>query len=253
MATISSPVLIASPSDVDHEDKIKSMKFKLRVKPYCWTLPKIIKFSCLKQAVSTVNLYCQTCTNQELVDLTKKTSYLRVMSFQDEPNFLERSYPYVYVYQRPIQECIPEHKQILDKCPKDCVPGEINMQSRGYFVWIKMNAVEQRKIGSSDITLVDVKEDEEESNEDTTKFSPYIHTKYYYKKMYLGGEGSPLSSTLAEGYFSLIKGDPNELAEKHLDSLVNKIFQFNPEFEGMVPNVNFQLVEIDLMVVISID
>ena len=247
----SSTTLIASPSDVDYDDRVKSLRFKLKVKTYCWRIPKIINFSYLKQAVSMVQLYCQTCAEQEIESLTYKGVYLRIMSFQDEPNFLERSQPYIHVYQRKFEECLPEHRKILETCPKDYVPAEINMQTRGYFVWLKQIAWINRTIGLNDVILVDVKDAPEISD----KFNPYVKAKYYHKGMYLGCMGSPLSSSLAEEYYSLITGvqNPNINARKHLNNLCGNISMFNPQFERLIPSVDFEFEGIDLVLIVSLD
>lgn len=212
--------LIAKPSDAQYWDLVTNKKHKLTIKAHCWDVPKIISVQYKRQALEYINLYLSTA-DQEM----PKENYLRIHMYQDEPNFLTSSHPYIYAYSRPIDDTMPIHRKELDKCPSTCIAAEINLATFGYFVWIKKSGWQARHLTLNDITLVDVRDDEGS----VETFNPYLEARYYTENLqgmrYLGCEGNALSDELAEAYYDMMRDIPNEKASKHLGMLIKKFVQ----------------------------
>ncbi|MBA3286237.1 MAG: hypothetical protein H0U27_14430 [Nitrosopumilus sp.] len=216
--------LITKPSDANYENRIANKKHKLKIPAYCWDVPKIINVSYKRQACEYINLYLNVASSDEMEKISDGNEYCRILMYQEQPNFLQHSHPYIYVYSRPIADSMPQHRKELDKCPNDSVAAEINLATFSYFVWIKKTGWKTKQLTLDDITLIDVRDNEDDESD--TDFKPYLEARYYVQygqnMRYLGREGNPLSDELANAYFDTMRDIENETAKKHLGTLIGK-------------------------------
>lgn len=149
---ISDSTLIKSKDDKNNKDNkdfnniMKKYNNHLNVPAYLWNISKITKISENNLALILISLYLNHSEDHNELDNNK---YLRFMLYQDEPDYLSNSYPYVYGYIRYIKQCVyDDHKNILLSCPHDMLVCEINYKTRGYFYmfsadqWIKKHVTD---------------------------------------------------------------------------------------------------------------
>jgi hypothetical protein len=157
--------LIATPRDQSLFDcqgfvteKTKDLNFHQKEPAYCWIYPRNFSLLAEKEWIpAVIQNYATECTELEQSHLIKRKNpdecvYLRFMMFQDS----EEGIPYVYGYLRKISNCtFSSHKEVLQNCPFDCVPVEVNLATYGLFIYLRTDAWKSKKISNKDITVVD--------------------------------------------------------------------------------------------------
>lgn len=143
-------VLSATPKDGVNADRIHG----LTVPAYIWDIPKISHIYQEQLVVNMIGLFLRDCSQEDHLRLLNKTSYLRFFLYQDEPDFLTHSHPYVNAYIRDIDNCtFDSHIKTLKDIPKDKLPCEVNYSTRGFF-W-QFSLEEWTKKSIKHIELVD--------------------------------------------------------------------------------------------------
>lgn len=157
MLHITAPILIAKPTDISLSNEkfvtqaLKDKKFYLKVPSYAWELVKDFTLIPEEFFISTlIKQYYLDCTNDEKQQLVNKGNYLRFMLFQDCHN----SNPYVYGYLRAINVAMPQHQHILNSCPNNMVPVEVNLSTYGLFIFVNKQDLINNIIGQHSITIV---------------------------------------------------------------------------------------------------
>lgn len=157
--------LIATPRDQSLSDwqgfvteKTKDLNFHQKEPAYCWFYPRNFTFLPEREWIAAViQNYATECTELEQSRLTESKNpdecvYLRFMMFQDS----EEGTPYVYGYLRKISSCtFSSHKKVLQDCPSDCVPVEVNLATCGLFIYLRTDAWKRKEISGKDIMVVD--------------------------------------------------------------------------------------------------
>ena len=146
--------LILKSNEENKLDKVN----KIKQNSYCWDFPKNITLSFTDEilALLLINSYLRDCSDDEHKLLTKKTTYLRFMIFQDETNELPNSYPYIYGYLREINNCSFEsHKNFLNSIDSDYLPCEINYSTYAIFVLILIKEWISKNINPLNLEIID--------------------------------------------------------------------------------------------------
>lgn len=113
---------------------VDSNNVKMKTPTYVWNLPKITNIPSEQLTSNLINLFLRNCSEGDHKLLMIGKYYLRFFLYQDTPDTLPNSYPYVHAYIRAINECtFNHHKETLLSISNDELPCEVNYVSRGFF------------------------------------------------------------------------------------------------------------------------
>ena len=128
-------------------EEIKSKTFQIRVPAHCWQVPR--GFTLLPGTFLVphlINLFLQESSADEFKSWTEKKGYLRFLFFQDE----KFSAPYVYGYVRLFADC-----PLVEDAPENQLLVEINLNTRGHWVWMSSKKVHLKQCSEADLSFVD--------------------------------------------------------------------------------------------------
>ena len=122
---------------------------KLRVPAYQWNLPKITNIPEKHIVMALLELFLRDSDPNDHTKLIYNKTYIRFMLYQDNPDYVIDSYPYVYGYIRNIDQCI--YKDQIDtllSCPQDSLVCEVTFASSGYFYTFKADEWKNKKVNT---------------------------------------------------------------------------------------------------------
>lgn len=126
--------------------------FGIKVNAYCYDLTlgsQFVNYTVI--FIDLLNHYLKNCTDDEHINLLNGRKYLRFMLHQNDPY----SDPYAYGYLRNINTCSEEHQSVLNSCPDNYLPAEMNMLDRGFFLFIdKRKWIDRSQMTQDDILTV---------------------------------------------------------------------------------------------------
>lgn len=126
----------------------------IAVPAYCYELSIDSQFHLNNTILSVhlINYYLQNCTPEEHKSLIDGGKYLRFLLHQDD----QYRSPYAYGYLRSIDTCLSSHKQVLESCPSDMLPCEVNLFQTGHFIFINKDKwVNKGELIREDVKFID--------------------------------------------------------------------------------------------------